>query len=120
MEDIVGIKIKDKYLGEVAFVTWGRVCDRTDPEPLFKAIKKNLSKFGITELVSISICETLQEVSSFPYFYEALFVFAQQKQIDDANYAAWRIKKKKAIEQGEEIYFLGLSRNKKLKVFLVQ
>lgn len=113
MENLVGIIVKDKNFGEVGFVTWGRVFDRVDPEPLLEAIKLNLKIFGIKELESIEVCDTLQEVSGFPYFYEAIFKFARDIIPKNMLYENWCKKKRQAILEGEDIYFLGLTKEQK-------
>jgi hypothetical protein len=108
MEDLVGIKVQDKILGTVGFITWGRVFDRVDSTEMLEALKLNLSKFGIHHLESITLCDTLQEVATFPYFYEGLFAFAQEKISYGKSYDTWCAKKKNAIIYGEDVYFLGI------------
>ena len=115
MEHIVGIKVHDKVFGEVGFITWGRIFDRVDSDFLLKAINQHLDKFGITTPTSIELCDTLQELSAHPYFYEALFAFAQKTIPFGKSYQAWRNKKKKALERGEDIYFLGLAKKQQSK-----
>lgn len=114
MEHLVGIKVKDKVLGEIGFVTWGRIFDPVDDDELLAAVKKNLKKFGIFEPESMEVCYSLQDVSEFLYFYEAIFEFSKNKFPDTgAEYKKWRAKKKKAILQGEDIYSLGLTKTQK-------
>ena len=113
MEDLIGIKVKDKILGEVGLITWGRIFRSVDESKLLEVIKNNLSQFGITEPYSVEVCYTLQEVSSFPYFYEALFDFSQRIIPDGKKYKPWQRKMAKALLQGEEIYFLGLTQAQK-------
>lgn len=104
----MGIKIQDKVLGTVGFITWGRVFDRIDAQSLLDAVAKNSSKFGIQNLEKIELCDSLQDLSAFPYFYEALFAFAQENIQYGKKYEDWCAKKQKAILQGEDIYFLGI------------
>ena len=113
MEDIVGIKIKDKIFGQVSFITWGRIFHPVDPQLLLDNVIRHTPKFGIKNVEAIDLCDTLQEISSFPYFYEALFEFSQKIIPDGKRYNVWKNKMKRAIERGEEIYFLGLTDKQK-------
>ncbi len=113
MEHLVGIKVKDKIFGNVGFITWGRVFHPVDPQPLLNVIIKYAPKFGISNVESIELCDTLQEVSSFLYFHEAIFEFAQKIIPDGKQYKIWQKNMQRAIERGEEIYFLGLSKKQK-------
>lgn len=115
MEHLVGIKIKDKLLGEVGFITWGRLFHPVDEKPLLDAVAMHAAKFGIFHLEDIALCNTLLEVSSLPYFYEALFEFSQKTIPDSKKYKAWCATKRKKIKQGEEIYFLGLNNDQRKK-----
>ncbi len=115
MEDLVGIKIVDKTFGIVGFITWGRIFNRVDPQPLLDIVTKHLSKFGIVAVESIEVCDTLQEISSLPYFYEALFEFSQRIIPEGKIYKDWQKNMSKALERGEGIYFLGLSPEQKAK-----
>lgn len=113
MEHLVGIKVKDALFGDVGFLTWGRVLHRVDPDSLLDAVRMHLTKFGIRNPESIELCDTLQEVAHFPYFFEGLFEFSQKIIPDGKDYKPWQNTMKKAIEKGEEIYFLGVSKDQK-------
>lgn len=113
MEDIIGIKVVVKKVGEVGFITWGRIFHPVDTVPICSIIKKYASKCGFVDLQSVELCETLQEVSEYPYFYEALFEFSQHKIPADRGYVEWQKSMQKKIEQGQEIYFLGLTEQQK-------
>lgn len=78
MEDIVGIKIKDKIRGVGALITWGRLFDAVDETELLEVVKKHVSKWGINSLESMHVCYSLQEISDQPYFYECLIKFIQE------------------------------------------
>ena len=108
MDDLVAVKVTDEEGGLHYFITWGRIFDAVDPQPLLEAITPHLSVFGIKNLTGISLCCSLREASSQPYFYEALFVFGQKKIPFGKRYECWRKKQKKAIKKGKEIYYLGI------------
>jgi hypothetical protein len=116
MEHIVGIKVNDKNLGEVGFLTWGRIFHPVDSELLLDTVQKHFSKFGIYYAETVVLCDTLQEISHFPYFYEGLFEFSQKIIPEGKKYRIWQESIMKALEKGEEIYFLGVLPEKKEKL----
>jgi len=107
MEDIVGIKIKDKIKGEGALITWGRLFDPVDETELLDVIKAHVARWGINDLESISVCYSLKEIADQPYFYESLIRFIQEPIPYGSGYESWKRKKKKALKKGEDIYFTG-------------
>jgi hypothetical protein len=111
MEDIVGIKIKDKKCGEGAFITWGRLFHVIDDKELLEVIKKHMGRWGITELESIELCYSLMEIAHMPYFYECLIRFIQEPIPYGPKYEAWKKKKIKALKDGHDIYFTGFMKN---------
>jgi len=76
MDDIVGIRIVDAQRGEVGLLSWGRIGDPVNPEPLLNRLRKVISDFGFEDLVEISLCSELGELRDFQYFYEGLVHFA--------------------------------------------
>jgi len=111
MEDIVGIKFKDKIRGEGALITWGRLFDRVDSTELLEVVKPHLSSFGVTELESIELCYSLMEISHFPYFYECLIPFIQEPIPNGIKYKTWVKKKQKALKDGHDISFTAFMKN---------
>ena len=109
MEAVVAIKVVDEKGIEHFFMTWGRVFNAVDPEPLFRAIKPYLPKFGVSPTSSMTLCESLREASSQRYFYEALFFFGQTKIPFGDEYSSWCEQQCEKIECGKEIYYLGKS-----------
>src|SRR5882724_10588268 len=119
MEDIVAIKVFDKKKRSVAFLTWGRVFDRTDPKPLREAVSGAAAKFGLHHITSIVVCDCLQSVADHKYFFEALAAISRQPvPFGLKTYKPWAAKIRKAISSGKELYFLGgvfRSRRKKAR-----
>lgn len=107
MEDIVGIKIKDKIKGEGALITWGRLFDAVDETELLNVVKKHLPIWGINDLELIEVCYSLMEIADQPYFYECLIRFIQEPIPYGSKYESWKRKKRKALKEGEDIYFTG-------------
>ncbi len=110
MEDIIAIKVLDKKKGEAAFLTWGRVLDRVDPAPMEKMLAKFLPKYGLNNVIKVSVCWSLKDVASYPYFFEKLVFFAWNPIPFGKRYKSWASRMKRAISAGEEIYFLGVKK----------
>ena len=110
MDDIVAIKVKDKEYGEGGFITWGRIFHTIDDKELLEVIKKYYSRWG-KELETIELCYSLGEIAYIPYFYEALIRIIQEPISFGPKYKAWKKKKQKALEEGNEIYFAGFMKN---------
>ncbi|MBK8125107.1 MAG: hypothetical protein IPK56_00060 [Elusimicrobia bacterium] len=88
-------------------LTWGRIFDRIDPKPLLDAIENNLTKYGISNVSKITLCESLQDAAAHKFFYETFFLMAQKLiPFGKKKYPKWRAQIKKRILKGEEIYWL--------------
>jgi len=107
MEDIVGIKFCDKKYGQGAVITWGRVFDIIDDEELLKVVSLHLRKYGTENIESIELCYSLMEIADQPYFYETLIHFIQEPIPFGCRYQKWLKKKRRALNAGEEIGFVG-------------
>jgi hypothetical protein len=89
-------------------MTWGRIFDRIDETELLDVVEKYMSGCDVKYPIQMKVCISLQEISHYPYFYEALFSFSQEKIPDKIkDYAKWIAKKKRALRKGKNIYFLG-------------
>jgi hypothetical protein len=89
VEDIVAIKATDSRGKRHFFVTWGRVFDSVDPQPLLNAIRPALPRFGLSTIRRLEVCSTLQEASEQPYFFEALLAFSQKRIPSGKARRAW-------------------------------
>jgi len=109
LEDIIAIKISDKKRGKAAFLTWGRVFDPTDPEPLKVAVACAAAKrFGFHDIISIEICESLQDAAGHKYFFEALFALGYKSMpFGRRSHKFWAAKMRRAIRSGKELHLLG-------------
>ena len=110
MEDIIAIKVLDKKKGEAAFLTWGRVFDRVDPAHIEKVLTRFLPKYGLNDVAKVTVCWSLKDVASYPYFFEKLVFFAWKPIPFGKRYKSWAFKMKRAISSGKEIYFLGIKK----------
>ncbi|MBK7884053.1 MAG: hypothetical protein IPJ81_09835 [Chitinophagaceae bacterium] len=79
MEDIVALKVKLKS-GECRYLmTWGRIQDSVDPEPLETLMAEKIS-FGV-EIESVTLCKTLQEASKEPLFLKLFYIFTNKNSV---------------------------------------
>ena len=108
MEDIVAVALSTTEGNVCYFVTWGRIQDPVDPEPLERVILKVADHFAIPGTpVSARLCDSLQDAREAPLFHEALFGFAQQPIPFGSGYEKWRRRMDKRMRSGKEVYFAG-------------
>ena len=107
MDDVVAIKVRNAKRGWVGLVTWGRLWDPVDEAELLRAVGHHLSGFGILEPQETHLCKSLREVQSGEYFYEALIDFSWNRPPFGEQYEAWKGQKRRDIEEGRDIYFVG-------------
>ena len=89
-------------------MTWGRIQDPVDPEPLEELILSRCTGFSLGgKPVGARLCWNLQEAAHAPYFYEGLFSFSQQPIPFGDHYQTWRKDMHRGLQKGEELYYLG-------------
>ena len=72
---------------------------------VLKAVKQ--SDYGGTPLTA-TVCKTLHDASSQPYFFEALFDMARDAVSPGTRgYGRWRRRIAREMSDGREIWFLG-------------
>jgi hypothetical protein len=108
LEDIVALRA-DFANGETRyFITWGRIFHPVDPTELMKAAWPHLSKFQLpASVVSLSVCDSLQEAAGERYFYEALFQFSQRAIPFGSAYRSWAARTRRQLLSREQISYLG-------------
>ena|SRR5258706_11189911 len=108
MEDVVAVKVRGSKVAVHYFITWGRIFDRVDPKSLELVVAKHASKFGVRNLKSVTVCDSLREASKARYFYEALFHISQEKiPFGKSTYGPWRAKIKKQMLSGRQLFYCG-------------
>jgi hypothetical protein len=108
MEDIVALEVKLRNGARRYFMTWGRLFDPVDPGPLIDCARTHMSESSLGgEIVTVRVCDSLQEASREPYFFEALFAFGQKTIPRGEDYQGWRAQMRERVESGHELYFLG-------------
>jgi hypothetical protein len=110
VEDWVAVEVRSDSGASAYFVTWGRIQHAVDSRPLEELMLRAAHGFATGgPPVSARVCASLQEASTQLYFYEAMLKFAQQPIPYGEGYEAWRRERANAMEEGQEIYFLGLA-----------
>jgi hypothetical protein len=108
MEDVVGIKAKDQTGRAVAFMVWGRLFDPVDDRELLAVVKNRSSECAGAPMADFGLCNSLAEVANHEYFFEGLLWFARRPIVFGEDYQAWRTdSRRRLIEDGEGLYFLG-------------
>ena len=107
MEDIVAVRVTLDTGERRYFLTWGRVFDAVEPEPLVEAVRPHVSRTAGGEVTAVEVCTSLQEASTAPYFYEALFHLSQRTIPFGPGYEEWRARMQERMSAGKEIHFLG-------------
>ncbi len=108
MEDIIAVEVTTEDGHRAYFMTWGRIQDAVDPEPIERLMLKVADKFALGGVASSArLCDSLREARDAPYFYEALIAFAHQPIPFGPDYAKWRRRLQRRMRNGKDIYFMG-------------
>lgn len=108
MEDIVAVEVELDNGQRRYFLTWGRIQDKIESEPLERLILEQCKGFGLGgKPVRARLCLSLQEASREPYFYECFFMICQQKIPFGDGYDKWKKEMDKKMNNGKELYLLG-------------
>jgi hypothetical protein len=111
MEDIVAIRVKLSSGDSRYFLTWGRIPEVIDAEPLLSIVRDKLDRFDLGGSPKVvELCPTLQDASEAPYFFEALFKMSQRPIPFGSGYKAWSRKILLGLKNGNELYYLGRRR----------
>ena len=90
------------------YMTWGRIQHAVDPEPLEQLVLHYCVRDDLGgHPLKARLCQTLQEASHAPYFYEALFTFSQTHIPYGDQYETWRSELNERMQRSEELYYLG-------------
>jgi hypothetical protein len=108
MEEIVALRAtlssgEDRY-----FLTWGRLFDAVEPQGLIDAVRPHVTRMARGEVSTLEVCDSLQDASGEPYFYEGLFAFCQTPIPYGSHHEEWVSDMRERVTAGKEIYFLGV------------
>ena len=111
VDDVVAVEVSLSNGEARFFVTWGRIQDPVDSDPLCALILRESRNFALgAEPVRARVCGALGEAASSgkaPYFYECLLTFARQPIPFGDSYDEWRRERAAAMEAGREIAYCG-------------
>ena len=115
MEDVIAVQVRLADGGRRYFLTWGRIQDAVDPEPVCDVVMRfaRLCSLG-SEPVTARLCSTLREAAEShdaPHFYEALLSYPRSAIPLGNDYDAWRQQRAEAMDGGREIYYCGRARD---------
>jgi hypothetical protein len=111
VDDVVAVRVRLANGEARYFLTWGRVQDPVDPEPLCALVLRESQKFELgDEPVSAEVCAALGDAASSgvaPQFYECLLTFARHPIPFGEAYEPWRRERAAAMDAGKEIAYCG-------------
>jgi hypothetical protein len=111
MDNVVAVRVELTNGERRYFVTWGRIQDTVDPQPVETLVLRHSRAFSLGgEVMSAKVCPSLREAadsSSAPYFFECLLMFSAQVPVGD-GYETWRKEREIAMEGGREIAYCGI------------
>jgi len=110
VDDVVAVAVTLESGERRYFMTWGRIQDKVDPEPLEALILEHASRVDLGGTASSAeVCSSLAAAAAEPYFHEALLSFAWSPIPFGEGYQEWRMEREAAMREGRDIYYLGLS-----------
>lgn len=102
------MRVNLKRGGPRYFLTWGRLFDAVDGANLESVVAQNLTKFALDGVAkSVEVCDSLQEASNQPYFFEALWALGQERIPFGPGYQKWAAKKRRELLRGVGLHYLG-------------
>jgi hypothetical protein len=108
VEDIVAVEVRLADGQRRHFLTWGRIQDPVDPEPLAEVVLRNAPRFSLGgEPLSARVLRDLRPAASAPYFLESFFQMCQQTIPYGPDYETWRERVAAEQEEGESLWYLG-------------
>ncbi|HLG77673.1 MAG TPA: hypothetical protein VKX46_14745 [Ktedonobacteraceae bacterium] len=108
MDHIVAVAVELEDGAERFYLTWGRIQDKVDAEPLEQLVLRYCVGDDLGgKPVRARVCRSLQEAAHAPYFYEGFFSFCQEHIPFGEQYEAWSKQMNDRMQAGEELYYLG-------------
>jgi hypothetical protein len=108
VDDIVAIEVRLQSGENRYFLTWGRIQDHVEPEPLAALLLRHAGRFSLDGIpVSARVLWSLHPATAAPYFYEYFFEICRERIPSGRRHEKWRRAKAEAMERGREIWYLG-------------
>jgi len=108
MDDIVAVRATLAKGEKRYFLTWGRLFGAVETQQLIDAVMPHVVRIVRGAVTSVEVCDSLQEASGEPYFFEGLFSFGQTTIPHGPHYEQWVSEMRERVKAGGEIYFLGV------------
>jgi len=113
MYDVIAVEVRLADGGFRYFVTWGRIQDAVDPDPVCRLALKAARGFSLGggEPVSARVCGTLREAADSPdapYFYECFRSFCEKPIPFGRRYEKWRAARAREMENGMAWAYCGV------------
>jgi hypothetical protein len=107
MDDLVAVEVVLTTGHRRYFLTWGRIQDPVDPEPVCVIVRDHAEAGAFKGLVkSVRLCDSLREAADSgdaPYFYECFFAFSRRSIPFGPDYERWRQERHEAMTRHKEI-----------------
>ncbi|QXC62251.1 hypothetical protein KSP35_05435 [Aquihabitans sp. G128] len=108
VDDVVAVEVTLEDGEHRFFLTFGRLHDSVDPEPLEALVLARCSRFALGgEAVTARVCWTLQAASSEPYFYECLSEITARRAVLAGSDEHWQERIRQEMDDGRHLFYLG-------------
>jgi hypothetical protein len=108
VEHIVAVEVRLANGQRRHFLTWGRIQDPVDPQPLAEVVLRNSTAFALDgDPVSARVLRSLRPAANAPYFLECFFQMCQRPIPLGSGYEQWREQVAAEQEQGKALWYLG-------------
>lgn len=111
MENVVAVAVRLADGSVRYFVTWGRIQDTVDPQPLEALVLRHSPTFDLGgEAVAAQLCHSLREPAESapaPYLYDCLVGFCAHAIPFGRRYERWRAQKARLMDAGRELAYCG-------------
>ncbi len=107
MDDVVAVEVMLTTGNRRYFITWGRIQDPVNPDPLCALVRRHADDGPLEGIVeSARLCGALREAADSgdaPYFYECFSAFCRRPIPFGSEYESWRRQRHQAMTAGKEI-----------------
>jgi hypothetical protein len=111
VDDVIAVEVLLADGGRRYFVTWGRIQDPVDPDPVCTVVLRFAESCSLGGVPSSArVCDSLREAADSedaPYFYEGFLVFCRKEIPFGDHYESWRSERAAAMGRGKEISYCG-------------
>jgi hypothetical protein len=113
VDDVIAVRVRLADGGERYFLTFGRIQDAVDPDPVCELVLARVDGFALGgEPVAAELCGSLRdpaESRDAPYFFECLLSISREVIPFSEGYEAWRAQIASEMAAGKRLYYCGSS-----------